>query len=743
MHFAEVQNVFPPPRGWARCGSSRSWSSSLQVRLQQMLFSAPRLKARFFSGAAAFFLFAGLGAASDPSAAGLDADVEKLTGAHTRVVWQRDVVGERRVDGYGESFVLMGYDSRDGRGLRPILGETGSYMRPLITPDGQQVVFTDSTRGMICVVNWDGSGKRDVTTGVAGELWRDPDTGKIWIYGKEESFGEAFVPGPLVRFRLDNPETKEVVWTRTPTHITSPGSLQVSADGKKIAANMPWPVSGVAALPDGVWANNASGCWPGLAPDYSFLSWTFDGLHRNLLMHDPFTNRDWKVNLSEAPGVNNYEVYHPRWSNHAQFMVMTGPYSIGKGDNRLGGGGPQVDIHVGRFNRDFTAIEGWVNISRSDAAEFNPDVWIDGGDEYQSALSRPGDDSPLVPLLPPLKDRWPVSDEGLVFLWENNRTGNRGAGEGIFSREALAVASGESRFGAHNEMWLHRGSVRVEGFDQAINSMIKKSDAFTVEAVLTTATEKQFGPRRVIALSVDRSDVNFYLGQNSDRLVFRLRTTETGERGEEIELLSIDEGRPYHLVVSYGRGVFSCHVDGKLVKQSPQFEGDLSNWNDAARLLFGDEWSGVSRQWSGLIEGIAIYDRKIAEEEVARKFELYSRKLTARPVPEITEVELELVRRHEPPSLQDIAPYRRALVLNLYRVLGDSPVADENGEVRVAEWILLGGKEPEANKGLSAGTRRIMRLERFENHPELESERMIGEPFDLDHDLYIEAFPGS
>lgn len=94
-----------------------------------MLFSAPRLKARFFSGAAAFFLFAGLGAASDPSAAGLDADVEKLTGAHTRVVWQRDVVGERRVDGYGESFVLMGYDSRDGRGLRPILGETETWLK--------------------------------------------------------------------------------------------------------------------------------------------------------------------------------------------------------------------------------------------------------------------------------------------------------------------------------------------------------------------------------------------------------------------------------------------------------------------------------------------------------------------------------------------------------------------------------------------------------------------------------------
>jgi hypothetical protein len=226
-------------------------------------------------------------------------------------------------------------------------------------------------------------------------------------------------------------------------------------------------------------------------------------------------------------------------------------------------------------------------------------------------------------------------------------------------------------------------------------------------------------------------------------LVFRLRTTETGPRGEEVELFPIEARRTYHVVVSFARGVLSCHVDGQLVQQSPQFSGDLSDWNPGAKLLFGDEWRGVDRQWSGLLEGVAIYDRKITDEEIAKKHQLYASKIAQRPAPEVTEVELELVRRHEPPALEDIAPYRRALVLNLYRVIGESPVADENGEVRVAEWILLDGQEPEANKPLRPGMRRQMRLERFENHPELESERMIGEPFDLDQDLYIEAFPGS
>jgi hypothetical protein len=681
-------------------------------------------------------------AAHAPDAA-RDREVEKLTGARTRVAWQRDTLDGKRVDGYGARFVLMGYDSRDGRGVRTILGDTGSYMRPLITPDGQRVVFTDSTRGKICVVNWDGSERREVADGVAGALWRDPETGETWVYGKSKTFGEGFIEAPIIRFRLDRPRETETLWTKTDTHITMPGSLQVSADGKKIAVNMPWPVSGVAMLPDGAWANNANGCWPGLAPDHSYLSWTFDGRHRNLLMHDPFANRDWKVNISHAPGVGNYEVYHPRWSNHAQFMAMTGPYSVGKGSNRLGGGGGQIDIHLGRFNRDFTAVEEWVNVSRSDQAEFYPDVWIEGGDQYQSAFSRPGDDSPLVQVLPPLSNRWPASEEGLVFLWENNRSGNRAVTPGLLHRDALALASGEARFGAHNEMWLHRGSVRIDGFDKPIIQAIKRTDAFTIEFVLTSASAQQFGPRRLIALSVDRRDLNFYVGQNSDRLIFRLRTTETDARGEEVDLGAIEAGRTYHVVISFARGVLSCHIDGKPVMQTPQFSGNLSGWNDGAKLLFGDEWQGVDRQWHGLLEGVAIYDRKISEEEIGKKAELYAAKLAQRPAPEITEVEVELVRRHEPPALEDIAPYRRALVLNLYRVIGKSPAADENGEVRVAEWILLDGQEPEANKPLRPGTRRTMRLERFENHPELESERMIGEPFDLDHDLYIEAFPGS
>lgn len=697
-----------------------------------------------FLAATFFFLPADRVLAGDAADPVRDREVEQLTGARTRVVWMRDIDKEAKgFGGTGSHFLLMGYDSRDGRGLRPILPEAGSCYRPLLTPDGARVVYNNLADASVYVVDWEGGMPRKITGGIAAGLWRDPATGQIWVYGKEKPIGPGHAEAPVVRYLLDDPEKKETVWTKTDTTVISPGNLQLAADGAKMATSFPWPACGVAVVPDGAWSNNERGCWPSIAPDHSYLSWTFDGPHRNLYMHDPFGKRDWKINLSSAPGIEGYEVYHPRWSNHARIMTMTGPYNQGKGAIKVFGGGGQVNVYLGRFKDDFSEIEGWVNLTRSEEfGEFFPDVWVEGGANYQSALSRPGAPSPISLDLPPLSDRWPASDQGLVFLWQNNRLGNRGA-EGKLAKNAMAEIFGEARFGPEQQVWLHNGAARVAGFDQAIAEAMKKSGELTVEFVATSGEALQFGPRRLITFSVNRRDLNFYVGQNHDEFVFRLRTSETDARGLEVSLTPVEAKRTYHVLVGYANGVVTCHVDGQRVMQSSAIRGDFSNWNDQAKLLFGDEWDALHRQWSGLLEGVAIYDRKIGDEEAARKAALYRKILEARPPRESWEVDLELVRRHEPPPLEQISPYRRALVLNLYKVLGDSPVADKNGEVRVAEWILLDGNEPAANRPLRNGTRRTMSLERFTDHPQLESERMIGEPFDLEHELYVEAFPGS
>src|SRR5262245_13026808 len=76
-------------------------------------------------------------------ASGLDAgraEVRALSGAGTRVVWvQHD---GKDPEAIGDQLVLMGLDSEDGKGERVILGQPGSYVKPMITPRGDRIVFS-------------------------------------------------------------------------------------------------------------------------------------------------------------------------------------------------------------------------------------------------------------------------------------------------------------------------------------------------------------------------------------------------------------------------------------------------------------------------------------------------------------------------------------------------------------------------------------------------------------------------
>jgi hypothetical protein len=695
------------------------------------------VKATLVAGVFLLFLAAG---ASVAFFGGLFGDkVENLTGAHTRVVWMRDVKDSRGVLGHGERFKLMGYDSRDGRRVRKILGKTGNYFRPLLTPDGERVVFSKHDASEVWIVDFDGGNLRRIGPGIAAALWRDPQTGTVWVYGSS-----APRSGPLVRYPLEDPSKVETVWSKAEITPTLPGNLQLSADGRKTAAGLPWPFAAVVELPDGAQARIKNGCWPAIAPDYSYLSWTFAGSHRHLHMHDLWSNRDWEVRITKAPGMEDHELYHPRWSNHARFMTFSGPYKKKKKQkkNVTDLGSPAVDINIGRFNEDFTEIEAWVDVTDSKHGEFFPDVWIEGGADYQSKFSRPGVPSPIVEPRVDLSNEWPGTDQGLMFLWADSRAGNSAAAS-RFSKSAIAAASGEARFGPNHEMWLQNGPVRVEGFDAPMIEAVKRTGAFTLEFVAASASIDAAGPRRIIRLAKDPNGLCFSVEQRGDKLVFRLRTHETGPDGKEVEVATIERGRLYRVAIGFARDGLTAWVDGRRVLETAAVPGGLWDWPEDAQLLFGDESGDGGLPWHGLLEGVAVYDRKITDEEAARKAELYAAKLAARPERPVYEADLELVRRHEPPDLEEISPYRRALVLNLYKVLDDSPVADANGEVRVAEWILLDGKEPEANKPLHNGMRRTMRLQRYEDHPQLESERMIGEPYDLDHQLYTEAFPGS
>ena len=299
-----------------------------------------------------------------------------LTGTHTRMVWIQ-AVDQTSTDtsGRGKGFRLMGLDTDDGRGVREILPGPLAARKPLLTPDGQRVVFTDFPRARVGVVDWNGTNRRYVSDGFATDVWTDPETGRTWVYAITGPLmpGE-FAGKPLIRFDLSRPKVRETVWAQTEVSLDN---FQVSDDGRHAVGLFPWPKAGIADLHQGTWMPIGKGCWTSFAPDQSGVAWIFDGAHRNLIFADPAAHTTWTVPISWAPGVGGFEVYHPRWGNHRQFFSMSGPYKAGEGDNRIGAAGREVEIYAGRLSADLRRVERWVKVTTDGQPDFFPDLWID------------------------------------------------------------------------------------------------------------------------------------------------------------------------------------------------------------------------------------------------------------------------------------------------------------------------------------------------------------------------------
>ena len=312
--------------------------------------------------------------------------LERLTGARTRVVWIQDVADGTDIGGNRGRLRLMGYDSRDGLGARPLLPKRSNYAKPLITPLGNRVVFSNRRQGSAFVVNWDGTGFRKLGEGFALDTWIDPDTKTEWVYVARDESTEPVTYGSVTRHQIDRWEASELVWDKL---RVSGDTFQVSADGRLAGGLFPWPAAGVAELPNGEFHRVGRGCWTALSGGPNPLFWIFDGAHRNLTMVD-VNHRDerWKIGINNAPGVEGYEIYHPRWSNHPRFLTITGPYTVGTEANKIRGGGEQVEIHLGRFSPDFSSVERWIQVTHNRRADFYPDAWIDPSERPPDPVTR-------------------------------------------------------------------------------------------------------------------------------------------------------------------------------------------------------------------------------------------------------------------------------------------------------------------------------------------------------------------
>ena len=655
-------------------------------------------------------------------------NIAALTGARTRVVWCQDTeAGSTDIFALGNKLKLMGLDTHDGLGERSILRRVSNYAKPLITPTGSNIVFSNIAQKKVYALNWDGTDLREIADGLALEVWKDPETDIEWVYiGTDEREMKGIVYQTVKRHQIANPSIRELVWNKAPV---SADNFQISADGTRAGAMFPWPNCGVAVLPNNLWQKYAKGCWTALSPDNSYILWIFDGIHRNIYLYADNAKQLWKVNISNVPGIANYEVYHPRWSNHVRFLTITGPYKTGEGTNRIRAGGDDIEIYLGRFNPAFTKIEKWVKISNNNRGDFYPDAWIEFGERVTAKF-----EGQILPVeKKEFASKWPGSFDGLVFLWENCAEENQIEIPGEDTvRICRIVPRGEARFGRYFDMDIRAGAFNTEDINAELLKACKKSNELTIEALITPATLDQDGLARIISFSTSPLSRNFAVGQDGENLVFGLRTQKTGMNGikPEVVMCKLKQGVSHHIVISYKPGCFTCYLNGTSISNLPAINGDFGNWSPQ-HLLFGDEWTG-EYGWTGKLEGIAIYNCFVSSEDACKFYSLYRKRLTKRKPVERLIVKAKLLNKIPAPAPAFIVPYRRALVVYTYGIEKIISGRCSNRKIAVAHWAILDGKVltlPQDKEGQCYS----LMLEKFDDHPQLQGERLItySDEFDL------------
>ena len=144
----------------------------------------------------------------------------------------------------------------------------------------------------------------------------------------------------------------------------------------------------------------------------------------------------------------------------------------------------------------------------------------------------------------------------------------------------------------------------------------------TLELWLKTEDKYQFGPSRIFSYSIDPASRNFTVGQSSDQLVVRLRTTETSLNGTNPHLIvdsTFDDRNLQHVVITYNFFEQKVYINGEQRMRSEILKGDFSNWDPNCKLVIGNEVTG-NRPWKGKLYYAAVFNRPLTEKEIRQNY---------------------------------------------------------------------------------------------------------------------------
>ncbi len=650
--------------------------------------------------------------------------IEEFTGAHTRLVWAECVKAEMGdTFAVSDQLVLKGIDTKDGKFERKILEKQGNYSRPLLSWEGTVILYTDKNverkdglkhyHPVIYRTDWVSGKAEKLGEGYAVDTWKDPATGTEWVYAVQDirpTKGISLEGAKLVRFPLNDASKVEAVYSDTPV---STDNIQLSRSGKMACGLFPWPHAGVFEIENNVWTPTKliTGCWPSLAPDDSGVSWVFDGGHRSCYFFADEGAKFWELAFNGAPRTEGHELYHPRWSNHARFFVITGPYVKEKNSSGsvINKGGGSAQIIVGKFSPAADKVEAWLQITGDDKGESYPDMWVEGGDKanldgYSIAKKSPG----AAPAI-----AWPSDKSGLLFLWKDRESLNAFTSRDGKKHETRLEAHGAGRFGRFRDLRLDGGIFELEAEAAMASLAALKAQpevAFQALVLPETATPDQAFIARAPGLQI---------GTQGGLL------TLVSATGPVLKTTAPLPAKPFHLAVNRRKYGIDAYVNGIPVPLQPDASAPVPASFET--LTLGGNWNG------GLLQ-VAWHDAILDEDKIASDSQAAAARIARFPeAPPRVKVLAKLVEVSAMPTPEGIDPYTGALVSYVYEVEKVLEGTLTEPRILVKHWAML-DKLPVSGLPRTIGSSHELILEQESAHPELKGERVMEDeniPFDL------------
>lgn len=664
--------------------------------------------------------------------------IEKLTGARTRIVWARDLGSGKDTFANGRELVLMGLDTQEAGAERALVPEKDNVSRPLISPDGQTVIYSRRTpkgdvkvpdwESVIVALDWAGTNRRELRQGYAVDLWEDPKTGKAWVYAlttMRPGIGSNPEGYRLFRFPLTNPDKEEVVWEQG---MMSGDNIQFNRAGTAASGLIPWPNAGTFDFTSGRFIRYRNGCWPSLAPDDSGVVWVFDGTHENLRLFLPGVDGNWRVAMKPVEALKGKAAYHPRWSNDPRIVSFTGPHPV-----KVEQGSGKVSVILARFNESLTGLEESVSLRNTTGEpDCFPDVWIKGGGQVNLDLTKIGSKKVRELAAQPkvVAKAWEAPAEELCFVWEKSTANNQIPAT---RRECSVAPVRHARYGPRFDLLTEGGAFVVDEISaQAIRDAVE-GGAWSLELAVTP-----LAPGNEVPQVIFRAGPGLELQQSHEDFLIRVG-------GKDWQLgAGLAAGRTTHIVIGnalepgkapvvwiHGQAQDVRPLEWEHRKPLPPSTGN--------EVQFGSRADG-SAAWAGRVEAVAFHARPLKPEQAAGHAAWWKNELArSEPIPR-TVVRAKLKESSPRATPDSIGAYRRSWTSAIYEKTQLISGPDPGAQFGVAHWTLL-DRNPVAGPPGTEGEERELILEPMAEHPEMDSEHGSEEVLGDNDMLFLDMSP--